>query len=264
MATPELANGTRAPGREAVKSASRTIDILEVLAEKQGRLTLSELQRVLDVPKSSLYQLLQTLVARGWVETDERGTAYTIGLRALRVGGALLERDPVVQAVGPLLARVGKQLDETIHLGRLESADIVYLASRESEHHLRVSSRIGRRLPAHATALGKSLLAARPWNEVDALLPAELTAVTSKTVTDRAALQSELDDTRVRGWAIEREQTTLGLTCFAVAVPTHHPPINSLSCPIPLSRWTEEHQSEVVHALSACAIELAQLVRHSL
>ena len=156
------------------------------------------------------------------METDERGTAYTIGLRALRVGGALLERDPVVQAVGPLLARAGKQLDETIHLGRLESADFVYLASRESEHHLRVSSRIGRR-PAYATALGKSLLAARPWEEVDALLPAELTAVTPKTVTDRAALQAELDDTRVRGWAVEREQTTLGLTCFAVAVPTHHP-----------------------------------------
>jgi DNA-binding IclR family transcriptional regulator len=237
-----------------VKSAYRTIDLLEALAEASGPLTLTQLQHRLAIPKSSLHGLLTTLTARGWVEETPGG--YGIGLRALRTGAAYLDRDPVVRAAGPVLMALQRQLDETIHLARLDGPNVVYLASRESPHHLRVTSRIGHRLPAHATALGLALLATRSREEVEALLPDTLTALTPGTVTDRDELDAELTQTRERGWANESGQNTPGLCCFAVAIPSTHPANYALSCSIPIARLTPEHQRAVVAALTEGADEL--------
>lgn len=248
-------------GSESVKSAYRTVDILEALAISGGPRTLSELQRELDVPKSSLHGLLQTLVSRGWVDVDSRGTSYSVGLCALRVGASYLDRDPIVQACGSLLAQLRSELDETVHLARLDRGDVVYLASQESSHHLRHVSRIGRRLPAHATALGKILLAMREPDEVRALLPDELVALTPDTVTTFPALFEELEEARQRGWSFERGQNTAGLGCFAVAVPGRHPSTDSLSCSIPLARLNDEVSTRVVAGLTQCADELGHLVR---
>lgn len=252
---------TATPGAvRAVKSADRTVDVLELLAGYAHRLTLAELQRDLGVPKSSLHGLLRTLTARGWLETDERGTSYGIGLRALRVGTAYLDRDPAAQAAGPLLTRLRDELDETVHLARLDGGDVVYLATRESLHHLRSASRIGHRLPAHATALGKALLAERDPEEVDVLLPDPLVALTPETITDKAALRAELAEVRLRGWSMERGQNTRGLGCLAVTVPARQPAIDAISCSVPLARLTEQHIRDIVRVLAGGTEELAHLI----
>lgn len=259
MSAPQETEPARLRGR-TVRSADRTVEILELLAAQPRRLTLSEIQRSLGLPKSSLHGLLHTLVSRGWLETDQRGTSYGIGLRALRTGTAYLERDPMVQAAGPLLTQVRNEVDETAHLARLDGADIVYLVSRESMHHLRTASRIGHRLPAHVTALGKALLAERDPAEVDSLLPGTLIPMTPETVVDRECLHAELDEIRVRGWSIERGQNTVGIGCIAVTVPTHSPPADAVSCSLPLARFSDEHTREIITALARTAKELAAIV----
>lgn len=257
------AEGSTGSQRASVKSADRTIDILELLASRPQRMTLSELQRALGVPKSSLHSLLQTLVTRGWIETDERNLTHGVGLRALRVGAAYLERDPVIEAAGPLLTQLRNELNETVHLARLDGSDIVYLSSRESAHHLRSSSRIGRRLPVHTTALGKALLAVRNEAEVDALLPDRLEALTPDTVTDRAVLNAELAVARAVGYSYEQGQNTPGLGCFGVAVAVRRPALDSLSCSVPLIRLTEQHGHQIVAALVQAADELGHLTRRT-
>jgi DNA-binding IclR family transcriptional regulator len=251
---PQAAGSGPRPGQGSVKSARRAVELLEVLADAPRRLSHTELQHALGMPKSSLHALLRTLVDAGWVETSERGLDYGIGLRALRAGASYLDRDPVVRAAGPVLARLVRELDETVHVARLDGPEVVYLASRESLHHLRVTSRIGRRLPAHATGLGKALLAARSDAEADALLPADLAAVTPSTVTSRAGLFAELGQIRVRGWAFEREQNTIGLACFAVALGAHAG--YAMSCSLPVARLEAAHQEQIVKALVQAAVEL--------
>ena len=100
----------------AVKSAARTVELLEALAQAPGRLTLTELAGRLGYPKSSIHMLLRTLVGAGWVESDERGTAYGIGVRALLVGTAFLDRDVVNQVATAHLAALRAHLNETVHL----------------------------------------------------------------------------------------------------------------------------------------------------
>jgi DNA-binding IclR family transcriptional regulator len=239
-----------------VKSARRTLELLELLADAPRRLSQAELQRALGMPKSSLHQLLRTLVDSGWVETDERGASYGVGLRALRAGASYLDRDPVARVAGSVLATLRHELDETVHLARLDGAEVVYLASLESLHHLRVISRIGRRLPAHATALGKALLAERPDAEADALLPAKLARLTSATITSRAELFAELADTRVRGWAFEREQNTIGLACYATTIPRRAG--YAISCSVPTARLGPTHTEEIITALAKAAADLGR------
>jgi DNA-binding IclR family transcriptional regulator len=233
----------------AVKSADRTVELLEVLSASDRRLTLTELHRELSYPKSSLYMLLQTLVNRGWVEVEpDRGT-YGIGVRALLVGTSYLDHDPVVRAAIRVMEQVRQTVNETVHLARLDGADVVYLASRESEHHLRVVSRVGRRLPAHSTSLGKALLATYSDEQVRKLLPESLEPLTEHTHTDREKLIEELAQIREQGFAVDREENTLGLRCFGIAVPYRTPARDAVSCSVPVARLTPGHEQLIKDAL---------------
>ncbi|WP_414641746.1 IclR family transcriptional regulator [Actinocrinis sp.] len=258
------AAGTKAADTKVagVKSADRTIELLELLAGYDEPLTLSEIHRELAYPKSSLFVLLRTLVARGWVETDRRGTGYSIGVRALLVGTSYLDRDPVIRAATRVLELLRAEVNETVHLARLDGADVVYLASRESAHHLRLTSRVGRRVPAYATALGKALLAGLTDAEVDAILPPQLEAITPLTVVDRDRLFAELAEVRERGYASERGQNTPGLGCFAVALDYRTPPTDAISCSVPYSRLDDAgHAAETLEAVRRHAGQLGILLR---
>jgi DNA-binding IclR family transcriptional regulator len=255
---------SEAPAPAAVKSADRTVELLELLSRTSEPLTLSEIQRELSYPKSSLFVLLRTLVARGWVETDRRGTGYSIGVRALLVGTSYLDRDPVIRAATRVLEELRAEVNETVHLARLDGADVVYLASRESAHQLRLTSRVGRRLPAHATSLGKALLAERADEQVDEILPAGLEALTPKTLTDRRALLADIAETRERGYAIERGENTTGLGCFAVALDYKHPALEAISCSVPFARLDDpDHAALVLDAVVRHARDLSSILRTS-
>jgi DNA-binding IclR family transcriptional regulator len=244
-----------------VKSADRTIELLEALARADRRLTLGELQRDLGYPKSSLYMLLRTLVGRGWADCDPAGTSYGIGVRALLVGTSYLDRDPVVRAAAMVLEQVRAEINETVHLARLDGADVVYLASRESQHHLRYTSRVGRRQPAYATALGRAILAARP--DAADLIPGVLPPLTPHTLTDRAALLRELELARAQGYADEREQNVPGLGCVAFTLPYASPVTDAISASVPLVRLDAAHHEQIVATLMRAARQITDMVRNS-
>lgn len=241
-----------------VKSADRTIEVLEVLARSTAPLSLTDLHAELGYPKSSLYMLLQTLVARRWVETDNRGGLYRIGLRALLAGTSYLDRDPVARVAAPVLEDVRADVNETVHLARLDGDSIIYLASRESQHHLRTVSRVGRRLPAYATALGRAILANRP--DGTELVPEHPEALSPKGLTDRHAILAELDRARARGYASESEQTGPGLGCRAVVLTYNDPVTDALSCSVPLARLDETHSQHIVNALLHAARRITDLL----
>ncbi len=236
---------------QPVKSADRTLDVLEELADANGHRSLGELSKSLDIPKSSLHGILRTLAQRGWVQPDESGNRFALGLRSLRVGAAYVDRDDTVSRAQPVLDWISEELGEAVHLGRLDGADVVYLAKRDSVHPLRLYSAIGRRLPAHATALGKAMLATRVPSEVERLLPAELVPLTPSTITDHDALRTELDRIRSDGYAFDNEENSEGIRCFAVAISpaVPGPATDAISVSIPVFRLTDEVQGHAIALL---------------
>ena len=252
-------NADRAAVRE-VKSAARTVEVLELLAARQNRPAgMRELSEALGAPRSSVYAFMQTLVASGWVRTDESGQLYSIGIRALLAGTTYLDTDPVLRIVQPHITELSARLDETIHFARLEGSDVVYLATRESSQYLRPFSRVGRRLPAFTTSLGKALLAEQPENQLVAHLPGELIALTPRTITDREALTADLRETRERGYAIDHEENVTGLTCFGFALRYGHPPTDAISCSLPRDRIRPGREEEIIEAMEATRLAIERM-----
>ncbi|MCG5211707.1 IclR family transcriptional regulator [Streptosporangium sp. KLBMP 9127] len=237
-------------GVRGVKSAARTVEILELLASRQNRpARLRELSDALGAPRSSVYALIRTLVEHGWVRVDPTGTLYSIGIRVLLAGTTYLDTDPYLRIVQPHINDLSVRLDETIHFGRLDGEDMVYLATKESSQYLRPFSRVGRRLPAYSTAMGKSLLAERIETGIGAHVPAQLTPLTPNTLADHEALVGDLRLTRERGYAIDNEENYAGVKCFAFALHYSSPATDAISCSVPISNLTEGRTQEIVEAM---------------
>jgi DNA-binding IclR family transcriptional regulator len=244
-----------------VKSAERTVKILETLAASPTRLTLSQLQERTGYPRSSLHALVRTLRELKWVETDDAGSAFGVGPHALLAGTAYLDRDPALIFAYEALEDLRAELGYTVHYARRDENHVLYLASRESRDTVHVVSRVGRRLPAHLTALGQALLADLTTDEVTTLLPATLDSYTPNTITDRAALLEELDAVRQRGWAFEREQGTEGVACLAATVAYRIPASDAISCSMPAAVAKGNELKRVTAAVCARTQALAATLR---
>lgn len=231
-------------GVREVKSAARTVELLDVLAARGDRpARLQELADELAVPRSSMYALLQTLIARGWVRTDVTGSLYGIGIHALLTGTSYLDTDPHVRTARPYLDEASEALGETIHLGRLDGFDVAYLATRESHEYLRTISRVGRRLPAHIGALGKALLAERP---AEYLPPGPYDRATENSHSTRESLAADLERIRARGHSVDREEGVPGIVGFGFALRYAAPAHDAISCSVPVARLTPEHEERIV------------------
>ena len=250
-------------GIREVKSAARTVQLLELLAARRHHpARLRDLSDAMGAPRSSVYALLKTLVDHGWVRTDTTGTFYSIGIQALLAGTTYLDLDPVLRIVQPQINDLSSMLDETIHYGRLEGTDVVYLATYESRQYVRPFSRVGRRLPAFCTAMGKALLAehaAVGENALEQHLPAVLNPITAHTIVDREALRADLADVLARGYAIDREENVVGIVCFAFALDFGGPPTDAISCSVPVERMHEGRDSQILEALRRTKLAIERM-----
>jgi DNA-binding IclR family transcriptional regulator len=245
-----------------VKSAARTVELLELLAGRQNRPTsIRELSEAMNVPRSSLHALLRTLAKHGWVRGDTSGSMYMIGIRALLAGTSYLDADPYLPIVQTYLDELHVQFDETFHFGRLDGFDMVYLATRESSRYSRHLSRVGRRLPAYATSLGKSVLAERDGADRNRHISADPLPLTPQTLTVRADLDHDLELTRSRGYAVDNEENTPGLRCFAVALTYADPASDAISVSMPLTGLTPDLEAEVIAALRLAGQKICNIVR---
>jgi len=246
---------------EEVKSAARVLEVLELLGQDGARLSLAEMAGAMSVPKSSLHAILRTMEARRWVDVDASGTRYSLGLKALLTGTAYLEGDDVTSLAGPVLDALAEETGEAVHLGRLDGTNIVYLAKRESRHALRMYSAVGRRLPAHATALGKAVLSQYDPAEVQRRLNWPLERLTPDTVVEPEALLGQLAETRLRGWAVDDGENAVDIRCVAVALGAAPDGGDALSCSAPRSRMDDARMAEVAESVTEAAHSLRTLLK---
>lgn len=208
------------PSRYAVKAVDKALRILETLAKEPDELRLAELSRRLAIEKSTLHRLLGTLEGQGFVRRDPVSLRYSLGIKLLELGTAVTARSTLGRAAGPVLDRLAVQCQQTVNLAVLDGDEIIYVAKRESPEPLRLTVEVGRRLPAHCTALGKVILAFRPAPEVRRLFSRRrrLRQFTPNTITDPRDLMRHLEEVRRTGIAVDREELVLGLRCMAVPV----------------------------------------------
>ncbi|MEW9519134.1 IclR family transcriptional regulator [Streptomyces tubercidicus] len=244
-----------------VKSARRTLDLVEAFAAHGAWLSLADLHARTGFPRSSLHGLLRTLLDAGWLELDPATSRYRLGIRALVCGTAYLDRDAVVPFATAALERIREETGFTAHFARRDGDRVVYLETREAKRSTHLISRVGRSLPAHATALGKALLAELTGDEVAALLPIELTALTAHTITSREALHAACVQVRERGYASETEEGTPGVRCVAAVIPYRIPGTDAISCSMPVDQTTDADAERVGEILVETTAALGRRLR---
>ena len=231
----------------AVKSAGRTIDLIEHVAHAREPQTAQQLSDTLGIPGSSLSYLLSTLVARGWLATGERRT-YRIGAG---LAGLLTSNErPPVERAAPIVRWLRNDLDETCGYFEARDNDLIALFSDSANHALNYSMKQGMRGPLHAFAAGKVLLAWRPKEEQEAYLAQkELRRFTERTLT-KAKLRRDLQDTRKRGYAVAAHEHTLGLISIAVPVGSDQgQPIGAISVAVPSVRFDDAFRDRALALL---------------
>lgn len=246
-----------------VKSAARALDLLDEIAAN-GPGTQLQLSTRLGIPKSSLHALLRTMIDRGWLETDPTGSVYKLGIHSLVVSSAFLDADAVLARTAHLLDEVAAATEETVHLGRLDGAHVIYTAKRESAHPLRMHSAVGRRLPAYSTSLGRAILAEQPAEVRAGAVPHEITAMTTHTTTDRDAVLDIIDEAARVGYAVESEESCLGVRCFGVALPVGRTALDAMSVAVPISRLGGGREDFIIETLLSVKARLSLVHDHSI
>ena len=220
-----------------VKSATRTLDIIEYIVAHDRPLVAQEIAVALGIPVSSLSYLLGTLVDRGYLAREGRRYSAGPGLERLQArthGFTLAER------AAPLVRALRVQLNETASFWVRSEWTVEAIVTESSEQALRYSVSAGERLPMHALASGKVLLAALPDEELDRYFAeAERARFTPSTVTGEKALRRELAEVRKRGYALTDEEYSLGIRGIGRVVTIGGEPVGSLSLGIPKARLDE-------------------------
>jgi IclR family acetate operon transcriptional repressor len=247
-------------GRDGHESVDRALRVIEQLGTSGSGYTLEELAAATELPKSTLHRTLTALKARGFAAQPRAGGPYTLGPALLAVAFGFYERLDARGLVHPLLVRARDAFGETVHMAVLDGADVVYLDKVESLQPLKMSSAIGGRNPAHATAVGKALLAFAHRDDaaLEGWLAAHgpLAARTPNTLTEPAALAAALAEVRERGWAVESEESEPGVRCVAAPVfAGRAEPVAAISVAGPAQRLTARRVREVGPALRAIAGE---------
>lgn len=241
-----------------VKSADRVLQIFELVATR-GPQTFSEVVAALGLPASSTHNLLKTLASRRYLLLDPGDRRYRLGPRLWEVAQAYAANDPLPRLAQPIMDRVVARTGETVQLARLDGVENVYLAISESPQPMKLVSAVGKRLYAHATGLGKALLAGLSDDEVRRRFGrSELPRFTPNTISDLDALLKALAEVRARGYATDREEYVIGCRCVAMPVrDIHGVVVAAMSVSIPTPRFTEDLEASIHAALGDAVAELS-------
>ncbi|AEC20706.1 IclR family transcriptional regulator [Pusillimonas sp. T7-7] len=241
----------------AVPAVDRADTVLQVLASSSEPVSPADLALHTGLAKSTLYLLLTSLEQRRWIE--KKGSGYVIGIGLYMLGCAYVHFDNLQHIFRTVAAEFVTAHNEVVQLAVLQGGEVVYLAREDAHRPVRLVSDIGTRLPAHACALGKALLAQLSDKEVLRLLPQELVAITDRTITRHEVLLSELATVRRSGLALDLEEVAAGLNCFAVyAGETPMGRRIAVSTSIPTDRLGQKREKAIVQAIVRVAEQVKQ------
>ncbi len=243
------------------RATARILDILECLHNRKDGLTLTELASLLNAPKSSLFPILHTLEERRYLRLEASTGRYFLGASTYVLSSAFdpeHRMDAIVQVMKDVVSACG----ETCQLGILDHQNVLYIAKEDSTQEIRMISKVGNRLPANSTAIGKALLSGLSDAEIEALFEDGMPTLTAHTVHSVPELIRQLQRIRSGGIAHEQEESTEQLACWALPLRRNKEVFAAISISVPLFRCTEEKRILVEQCLKKAQFEIETFTEH--
>ncbi|GAB2631008.1 IclR family transcriptional regulator [Prescottella soli] len=239
-----------------VKSAERVLDVLDLLARRGVPMAATEISSALDLPKSTTHHLLNVMRDRRFVAYWPDQRAWTLGVSAFEVGASYMRSGPLHREGQRHMVALTQAADETSHLAVLQGTDVIYLDKREPlKPGVRLVTEVGTRLPAHLTAVGRSILARLDPEQLSALYAGySWPTRTGEGPTSLDDLRALLRTDRELGYAVERDSTTNGVTCIASPVVTRDGrPVAALGLAYLTGSRTEESTTDLARLVTDAA-----------
>ena len=243
---------TQAKG--GVQSLTRAFELLSLLAEDGGAMSITALAAASGLPLPTIHRLMRSMVEGGYVRQDS-SRRYALGPTLIRLGE--VAGRSLGSWVKPYLAELVREVGETANLAMLEGDAVVYLAQVPSPHSMRMFTEVGRRVMPHCTGVGKALLSGLEDAEALGIVRrVGMPAQTEHTITSEEALLAELARVRAQGYAVDDQEQEVGVRCVAVPVDLPQARI-AISVSGPTARVTPERVSQVAPLLRRVATRLA-------
>ncbi|HEY3840962.1 MAG TPA: IclR family transcriptional regulator [Bryobacteraceae bacterium] len=236
----------------------KAFDVLDLLQSCDDVQSLDEIVAASGLPRSTTHRLLANLTARGYVEKNDAGR-YRLGLKLLALGATVRQRHGLRDIVRPFMVDLRDRFGETVNLGCLQGDEVLYLEIVESQHPIRVTGSLGVLDPVHATAIGKSIVAALPSASRPVIR--NWKCLTPSTILEQDEFRAELEKTHKRGYALDDEESMEGGRCIGVAILHRGNPVAGLSVSGPISRLTRERIAEMVEALKNASSAISEQLR---
>lgn len=251
--------------RNGAKSRKPTSAVDQVLLAvqlfaTQSKVNTVELSDLLGVPAPAARRAMAHLVRHGLAAYDAATDSYSSTGTHGDTPPTTITVEAFVTCARPSLDYLARKTGETVHLGVRDGLGVRFLAVIESNHALRVSGRVGQLVPVHATSMGKAMLATMSNEQISALLPdTDLPRLMPRTKTTRVALIRELARIRNQGYAVNREESELGVGSVGVAViNSSQRLLGALSVAAPIDRMTEEVVARHAALLLKESVEIAR------
>jgi IclR family KDG regulon transcriptional repressor len=242
-----------------VPAVIRALDILELFLDRP-RLSAREIAERLGLPRTTVHELLVTLVARSYlISMPGQPVQFRLGMPLFQLGAAFAGQLDLVREAQDVARDVAAACNEAVHVAVLDGASVMYLVKVDSTHPVRMVSAVGRRLPAHCTAVGKMLLSSLDPADLDALLPAgDLPGMTPESITEPDRLRAELVRVRAQGVAVDDGESDTAVRCVGAPVRDHTGrTIAAMSVSAPIIRWTPAAHAEWTRLVRAGAAALS-------
>ena len=201
-----------------VNSVLKSVKILDILGKGKS-LGITELSKELDIPKSSVHNILQTLESEGFVEKNGETLKYNLGTSLIELGYRAQNDLAICRIAGPYLNGLNKETDETVHLTVLDNDEVLYVGCVESIKTVRAHAIIGLKAPLYCTSVGKAIMAYLSEDHIDRIIQEKgLEKKTENTITDKGKLIDDLENTRKRGYSIDNMEIEDHLTCLGAPI----------------------------------------------
>ncbi len=244
---------TARPG--SVQSIQRAFTLLETIADNGGTMRLSAIAEGTDLPPPTIHRLMRTLVELGYLRQDAN-RQYVLGPSLTRLGESAAGTLSVWAR--PYLQQLVDDLGESANLAMLEGDQIVYVAQAQSQRSMRMFTEVGRQVLPHCTAVGQSIMANMPRDDVRNLLRRTgMPAHTENTITTARGFLKALDWAAEHGYALDEGEQEFGVRCVAVRVPDV-PTRLAISISGPATRMTEEMVAKAVPLLQIASEHLSR------
>jgi DNA-binding IclR family transcriptional regulator len=243
------------------KSAERALDLLVLLAKNSSALTLNEICTELGLPRSSGFELVQTLLYKGFIDFDDvRLKTYRLGLSAFETGMGYLSNMGIPHLARPLLQELNKQTGSTAFLGIEDKGKLVYLDKAENYSNMRPTAKLGARRLLHTTGLGKALLAAMPIEKIHYILSdGEIARRTPYSKVTLPEILQDMKEVRERGYSIDDREDNEEIYCIGSAVyDQSNQPVAAISVASMYSNVTPEREEMIVKLVQETALKLSR------